>query len=98
MMLWQLCRDFAAILDPAGAVDTGLNVMVLFIIVSHMVTCTIMRTAVFNAQDLQRLLQQRPAFAFSAIPYPLSPRALRSSQTPAAHPQGKTLAYRVPRR
>src|SRR5688572_17978804 len=31
-----------------------------------------------------------PAFAFSAIPCPLSRHAPCGSQTPAAHPQGKT--------
>jgi hypothetical protein len=67
MVIWQMCRDFAAVLHPGGAVDTGLNVMVLFIIASHMVTCTIMRTAVFNAQDLQRLLQQRTVCTFEQL-------------------------------
>ncbi len=43
MMIWQICRDFSAIFTPGRAVDTGLNVMVLFIISSLMVTCTIMR-------------------------------------------------------
>jgi hypothetical protein len=32
-----------------------------------MVTCTIMRTAVFNAQDLQRLLQQRTVCTFEQL-------------------------------
>jgi hypothetical protein len=67
MMIWQLCRDFSAILNPAGAVDTGLNVMVLFIISSLMVICIIMRTAVFNAQDLQRVLQQRTVCTFEQL-------------------------------
>jgi len=67
MMIWQVCRDFSAILSPAGAVDTGLNVMVLFIISSHMVICTIMRTAVFNAEDLQRILQQRTVCTFEQL-------------------------------
>jgi len=31
-----------------------------------------------------------PAFAFSAILYPLPPHVLCSAQTPAAHPQGRT--------
>jgi hypothetical protein len=67
MMVWQLCSDFPAIFNPGGAVDTGLNVMVLFIISSLMVICTIMRTAVFNAQDLQRVLQQRTVCTFEQL-------------------------------
>lgn len=67
MVIWQVCRDFAAILSPSGAVDAGLGVMVLFIIVFLMVICTIMRTAVFNAQDLQRLLQQRTVGTFQQL-------------------------------
>ena len=41
--------------------------MVLFIISSLMVTCTIMRIAVFNAEDLQRLLQQRTVCTFEQL-------------------------------
>jgi hypothetical protein len=67
MMIWQCCRDFSAILNSGGAVDTGLNVMVLFIISSLIVICTIMRTPVFNAQDLQRLLQQRTVCTFEQL-------------------------------
>src|SRR6266436_1568505 len=67
MMIWQCCRDFPAILNLGGAVDTSLNVMVLFIISSLMVICTIMRTAVFNAQDLQRVLQQRTVCTFEQL-------------------------------
>lgn len=67
MIIWQFCRNFAAILSPAGVVDTGLNVMVLFILCSIMVICTIMRTAVFSAQDLQRLLQQRTVCTFEQL-------------------------------
>jgi hypothetical protein len=67
MMIWQLCRDLSAILNPVGNVDAGLNIMVLFIISSLMVMCTIMRTAVFNAQDLQRLLQQRTVCTFEQL-------------------------------
>src|ERR1700730_1857008 len=67
MMIWQLCGEFSAILNPGGNVDAGLNVMVLFIISSLMVICTIMRTAVFNAQDLQRVLQQRTVCTFEQL-------------------------------
>jgi len=63
----MLRGDFSAVLNPAGAVDTGLNVMVLFIISSQMVICTIMRTAVFNAEDLQRVLQQRTVCTFEQL-------------------------------
>jgi hypothetical protein len=41
--------------------------MVLFIIFSSMVRCTIMRIAVFNAQDLQRLIQQRTVCTFGQL-------------------------------
>jgi hypothetical protein len=41
--------------------------MILVIICSVMVICTIMRTAVFNAQDLQRLLQQRTVCTFEQL-------------------------------
>lgn len=67
MMIWQLCMDFSAILSPGGNVCAGLNTMVLFAISSFMVICTIMRTAVFNAQDLQRALQQRTVCTFEQL-------------------------------
>lgn len=67
MMIWQLCRDLSAILNPSGHVDAGLSIMVLFSISSVTVICTIMRTAVFNAQDLQRLLQQRTVCTFEQL-------------------------------
>src|SRR5258708_14021667 len=67
MMIWRFCRYFSAVWNRAGAVDPGLNVMLLFIISSTMVICTIMRTAVFNAQDLQRVLQQRTVCTFEQL-------------------------------
>jgi hypothetical protein len=67
MMIWQLCRDFQPFFIRAGIVDTGPDLMVLFIISSLMVICTIMRTAVFNAQDLQRVLQQRIVCTFEQL-------------------------------
>jgi hypothetical protein len=63
----QIYREFAAILHAKEAVDSGLIIMVLFIISSLMVICTIMRTAVFNAQDLQRVLRQRTVCTFEQL-------------------------------
>ncbi len=41
--------------------------MIPFTMLSTVVTCTIMRTAVFNAQDLHRLLQQRTVCTFEQL-------------------------------
>src|SRR5258708_4575574 len=66
-MIGQICRDFSVVVHAGKAVDSGLTIMILFIISSYMVICTIMRTAVFNAQDLQRLLQQRTVCTFEQL-------------------------------
>jgi hypothetical protein len=66
-MIRQLCGDFSAIVSPRWAIDQGFNIMVPFSICSMMVNSTIMRTAVFDAQDLQRLLQQRTVCTFEQL-------------------------------
>lgn len=70
MMSWQIhgnCPPISSVGPLSGGVDGGLNIVVLFTILALTVMYTIMRTAEFSAQDLERVLKERTVCTFEQL-------------------------------